>query len=286
MKQDGERVPPRTIHDTELAPRRSASCAARLGPRRANRRSRRAQLLYEIYFFSLSESLPHASQRIHAVFRHAPAGVHAEYILGRHRAAQTAAPKSTTSVVTRALRFPLCTPGVLDALLRLPGCPPAVAGGRPTLPRRLFRELPERPGAWRARHPPLPVLEHLFAHARVPRPDPDSHNGYPLARAVRAGARPLVDFLLAHGADPARNAGIAVHLAIQRRDLALVRALVEPGAGATGGSGKRRRVPDRVVLGSLHLRCAVQADAVEVIDWLMREKGCMPDMKTFSYLGK
>ncbi|KAI0034199.1 hypothetical protein K488DRAFT_77360 [Vararia minispora EC-137] len=246
------------------------------------------ELLYEIYLFSLSESFPQTNRRIHAVFCAAPSGIHAEYILGRHLAAQ-ALTRSKTPIVTRALRFPLCSESVLDALLRHPSFPSLGEPGRPTLPRRLFRTLEKnrRSQDWRSRHAPLPFLEYLYTHPSIPAPDIDSHDGYPLAHAVRVGHRPLIDFLLAHGADPGRNGGLAVKLAIQRRDLQLLRVLVEPDASAgVGNRGKRRRVPDRVVLGSAHLRVAVQAQAAEVCNWLMREKGCVPDMKTFGFLRK
>lgn len=176
---------------------------------------------------------------------------------------------------------------MLDALLRHPECPP-FGHERPTLPRRLFSALSDtRPGGWRARHEPLPFLRYLYTHPRIPAPDPNSHEGYPLARAVKADFRPLIEFLLAHGASPSFKDGLPIKLAIQRRDLSLVKLLVEPSKTSEAGTksgGKRRRVSDRLELGSPHLRVAVQAQADDIVDWLVREKHCVPDLRTLNSL--
>ncbi|KZV65535.1 hypothetical protein PENSPDRAFT_756414 [Peniophora sp. CONT] len=242
------------------------------------------ELLYEIYLFAANENLPSTSRHLLAVFRGAPTHVHAEYILNRHTRAQA---KSKTTLVTRALRYPICTKDVLDALLRHPDCPSSIGDERPTLPRRLFSALNDnRPGGWRARHEPLPFLRYLYAHPRIPAPDPDSHEGYPLARAVKADFRPLIEFLLAQGASPKFKEGLPIKLAIQRRDLSLVKLLVEPSTSGTGAKtgGKRRRVSDRLDLGPAHLRVAVQAQADDIVHWLVREKRCVPDLRTLSSL--
>lgn len=237
------------------------------------------QLLYEIHLYALSEHFPHTCRHLHAVFRNAPTTLNAEYILGRHNA------NSRTSIITRALRYPLCTPLVLDAILRRTDCPP-FEKTVVVLPRRLFNELGtfERPGTWKARHSPLPFLKYLYTHSRLPHPDPNSHDGYPLARAVHAGFRPLILFLIAHGASAGLKDGLAVKIAIQKRDLSLVKMLVEPDKSSSSGGGKRRKVADRVVLGSAHLRVAVQAKARDIIDYLVHEKGCVPDMRTLAFL--
>ena len=117
----------------------------------------------------------------------------------------------------------------------------------PELPRRLFRHL-STSGA-----EALPLLRVLYgasasAKARQqqqqwPDPDADSHDGYPLAHAVYAGAVPLVRFLLDHGSSPRRRNALSVRLAIKRRDLALVRMFVEPPPAArqeVGRSGSSR----------------------------------------------
>jgi hypothetical protein len=182
------------------------------------------------------------------------------------------------------LRYPLCTPAVIDAILRRKDCP-QIEKTEIALPRRLFSGLgtTERPGGWKARHAPLPFLKYLYAHPRLPPPDPNSHDGYPLARAVHAGFYPLVAFLLAHGASPGLKDGLAVKFAIQRRELVLVKMLVEPDK-VGGNSGKKRKLTDRVELSSSHLRVAVQAKAEDIIDYLVHEKGCIPDMRTLAFL--
>ncbi|KAI0315076.1 hypothetical protein OF83DRAFT_1029799, partial [Amylostereum chailletii] len=238
------------------------------------------ELLYEIHFYALSEFLPHASRRLHAVFKSAPPTVHAEYLLGRCLPLPKQKPHACP--IARALRYPICTQPVLDALLRHPSCPEPSTDPLP-LPRRLFPAGAPPPGGFKDRHAPLPFLRHLFSHPRLPTPDPNSHDGYPLVRAVVAGHTPLVRFLLDHGAAPKRKDGLAVLAAIRRRDLALVKLLVEPPAqGGQAARGKRRRMPDRVEVGPLMLKTAVQCQADDIVEYLMKEKGCVPDMKTIT----
>lgn len=144
-----------------------------------------------------------------------------------------------------------------------------------------------------------------------------------MARAVLAGFVPLIEFLLDNGADPALKAGIAVKVAIQTRDLGLVRMLVErgctssttstsmtmpsfssrrtsfgrrieaaeaeAGVGKSGenvasGGAKRRRMEDRMKVTPALLQTAVRHDAMDIVDWMMRDKGCVPDMKTISLM--
>jgi hypothetical protein len=49
------------------------------------------------------------------------------------------------------------------------------------------------------------------------------------------------------------------------------------GAGA---KGKRRRMEDRVRVGPAMVRAAVQCDARDIVEYLTKEKGCVPDMPT------
>jgi len=90
-----------------------------------------------------------------------------------------------------------------------------------------------------------------------------------------------VRFLLDHGADPRCKNALAVRVAIRRKDLRLVRMLVERGARAgVGGRGKRLRVEDRVEVGPEMLRVAVKCDARDIVEYLTKEKGCVPDIQT------
>jgi hypothetical protein len=213
-------------------------------------------------------------------------------------------------VITKALRYPLCTRDVLDAILRSPECPPAAFAPTPELPRRLFRGLsPRKDARWTTRDEPLPFLEYLYVHERIPRPNANAHEGYPLAMAVHAGFRPLAAFLLEHGADPARKNGLAVLVAIKHRDLGLVKMLIERG-GASGTEegptpsqpqvlaakrrrgqreesrppNKRRRLEDRVQCSAEMLRVAVKERAMDIVQYLRDEKGCVPDMKTLQMM--
>jgi len=240
------------------------------------------ELLYALQLYALSHSLPHVSRRLYQVYKSAPCSFQAEYTLGRVLA-------SGSKAVTRALRYPLCTKEVLEALCRHPECP-SLLNDVPELPRRLFRHLAPRRKAdgasleWTEREHPLPFLEHLYGIRSIRAPDVNAHGGYALTRAVRAGFVPLVRFLLARGAAPGCKGGLAVRAAIRGKDLALLRMLVErdgsAGCGRGAGAGKRRRVEDRVRVDAAMLRVAVRCDARDIVEYLTKEKGCVPDMQT------
>jgi hypothetical protein len=73
-------------------------------------------------------------------------------------------------------------------------------------------------------------------------------------------------------------------MAIKRRDLALVRLLVEPPDVPRDErrTGKRRKLADRVKVTSEMLRLAVMGGARDIAEYLMNEKGCVPDVRTLS----
>jgi len=258
------------------------------------------QLLYEVQFHAASEALPLACRRLHDTFKSASPTVHADYLAGRY----VALPRTSNKpdIITYALRFPLCTLLVLSALLeqstsiadtntdasankRKNHHPAACGSSRPPeLPRRLFRRL-SASGA-----EVLPLLGYLYSSdtkvRRWPEPDADSHDGYALVRAVNVGAMPLVRFLLEHGASPDRRKALSVRLAIKQRDLTLVRLLVEPPdvCPEERRRGKRRRLADRVQVDSEMLKYAVTHGAHDIAEYLMQEKGCVPDLETLSLL--
>lgn len=157
--------------------------------------------------------------------------------------------------------------------------------GPPELPKRIFDRL--SPSGAEA----LPLLRFLYSYTSTPvpsgadalvvRPNVESHNGYPLVRAVFAGAVPVVRFLLEHGASPCRQGALAVKVAIRRRDLALVRLLVEPPEAPPDGS---KKLADRVQVTSEMLKLAVVSRALDITEYLVNEKGCVPDLETLSYL--
>lgn len=228
--------------------------------------------------------------------------MHADYLAGRY----VALPRTSNKpdLITYALRFPLCTLLVLSALLERPTSiadtdanatkkrknhhPDATRGSSssrpPELPRRLFRRL-SASGA-----EVLPLLRFLYGGdpkvRRWPEPDADSHDGYALVRAVNVGAIPIVRFLLEHGASPDRRKALSVRLAIKQRDLALLRLLVEPSdvCPEERRRGKRRRLADRVQVDSEMLKYAVTHGAHDIAEYLMHEKGCVPDLETLSLL--
>ncbi|KAF8501726.1 hypothetical protein F5888DRAFT_1632553 [Russula emetica] len=257
------------------------------------------ELLYEIHLFAASEALPLTCRRLYDVFKNASPAVHADYLIARHIQSPSCL---RPNIITYVLRFPLCTPSVLAALLERPSFPHPVQSSStntdthhtdtrtshpnpPELPRRLFRQL-STSGA-----EALPHLHFLYTSSapqlNTPRrPIIDSYNGYPLVRAASACAIPLVRFLLDHGASPRRRDALAIRIAIKRRDLSLVRLLIDPADAPPDErrTGKRRKLADRVKVTSEMLRLAVTCGARDIAEYLMNEKGCVPDLITLSLL--
>ncbi|OCH84052.1 hypothetical protein OBBRIDRAFT_822007 [Obba rivulosa] len=283
------------------------------------------ELLYEIHLYALSPSLPLASRHLYAVFKSAPSSIHAEYLLGCYlQDATRSSAARNAGLVSKVLRYPICSQLVLEAILRNPLCPSHLSGVT-ELPRRLFRSLaPRKRGdphtqlLWSDEDAPLPFLRFLYSHPRIPPPDANRHDGYVLTKAVYARFLPLVSFLLTHGASPACKGALPVMVAIRQKDLALVRMLIErdgtvraesprkrkaadsAGTQATGAGGtqagverweqgsgrgvKKRRLEDRVAVNTEMLKLAVKCDARNIVDYL-REKGCVPDMQTLMMMG-
>lgn len=98
-----------------------------------------------------------------------------------------------------------------------------------------------------------------------------------------AGFTPLISFLLENGASPACRNGLAVRVAIAKKDLSLVRMLIEPESAVkdeVGRKVRRRRIEDRIKPDSEMLKAAVKAGATDIMKYLVTEKGCVPDMQT------
>jgi ankyrin repeat protein len=151
------------------------------------------------------------------------------------------------------------------------------------LPKRLFHSLSPSKGARGTDTGIHAFVKYLFQLR--PGPDPNSHDGYALVRAVQARNVPIIRLLLAHGADPERRDNLAVMLAIQSKELSLVKLLVERDDKLrSSGPGKRRNLEDRVAVTAAMLRVAVKKQATDIAEWLMREKGCVPDMRTLMSL--
>lgn len=265
--------------------------------------------------YSAWHALPLTSKHLYYIFKSSPSSVRAEYLLLRY--AETAGRSFRTaevSVVSKALRFPICTPSVLDIMLRMPSCPPISTTLPTELPRRLFRPLTSRlAGRDTNSEPLISFLRFLYSHPKFPPPDPNSWEGYALTKSVAAGCTRLVQFLLDKGASPRYKNGLAVHAAIRQKDLALVKMLIEPDqtppskarddqeiqcrakggqygtlgskrvrseVGSTRRSAKKRRLEDRVVVDREMLKTAVACDARDIVNYFIHEKSCVPDMQT------
>jgi hypothetical protein len=72
-------------------------------------------------------------------------------------------------------------------------------------------------------------------------------------------------------------------VAIRQKDLALVRMLIEREDKETG-TGKKRKLEDRVQVNPEMLKVAVKCDARDIVTYLTQEKGCVPDLRTLHIL--
>jgi len=114
-----------------------------------------------------------------------------------------------------------------------------------------------------------------------PIPSPNSSNGYPLVRAVNGRSIDLIRFLLDRGADPALRGALAIKVAIQKKDLKLVKMLIEYEEKVVleDVTRKKKKVADRVTVTPTMLDMAVKADARHIVRYFMEEKGAIPSMK-------
>lgn len=247
------------------------------------------ELLYEIQLFSASPSLPLTSKTLYRIFSASPPSYRAQYLIASIEAAQI----RDDLIPSRILRYPICTVDILETLFRISDDIISLTW-IPELPRRLFRSLTPKSRAktplWTDQDHPLPFLQYLFTCPKIRPPDVNSHDGYALTKAVQAGFVPLVHFLLDHGASPRCKNNISILVAIYRKDLSLVRLLVERvdcrecGPGALKQKGKRQRLEDRVQVTPEMLRVAVKLGARDIMEYFMEEKECVPDLQTLQMM--
>ncbi|KAJ4491622.1 hypothetical protein C8J55DRAFT_557184 [Lentinula edodes] len=224
------------------------------------------ELLYEIQLYALSHSLPCTSRSLHLIFKYAPSSFQAEYIFLRSSG-------SSENLYTKALRYPLCSLEVLRFIKLQSRNPVTVL----ELPKRLFRDLGTRRASsnWTDQDHPLPFIRDLYTAGFSL--DLNSINGYALTKAVQTEFYALVKLLLDKGASPTYKDSLAVRVAIRRKDLRMVKLLIERSSGEVH---KRRRLEDRMKVSKELLKLAVKCNAQDLVDYFTREKGCVPDMQT------
>ncbi|KAH7884624.1 hypothetical protein F5I97DRAFT_1478915 [Phlebopus sp. FC_14] len=243
------------------------------------------ELLYEIQLFATSPTFPQTCKTLHQIFKSSPSSYRAQYLVACMDVSRT----REHAILTKMLRYPICNKDVLEAYFRIASTD-AAKGWAPELPKRLFRSLAAKSGLrkadkWSDRDHPLPFLRYLYSSPHLRPPAANSHDGYPLTKAVQAGFIPLVRFLLDQGATPDWKDNLPVNVAIHRKDLRLVKMLVERmDTGKTVDDSrakrKRRRLEDRVAVTPEMLRTAVRCKAHDIVEYFTKEKGCIPDMQT------
>jgi hypothetical protein len=123
----------------------------------------------------------------------------------------------------------------------------------PELPRRVFRSLSTT-------HPIPPLIAYLFDTYA---PNPNSHNGYPLSRAVLSKNTMVVKYLLSKGADPGIRDGLAIEIAVKLGDIGLVRLLVEHQQKNSG----------ILEISPKWVEAAVKSGSDAIVSYFVHEKG-------------
>ncbi|KAJ9118911.1 hypothetical protein QFC24_005874 [Naganishia onofrii] len=231
-------------------------------------------ILHEIHLFSLSEHLPLLNRYLYAALSRPTATRAARWLirkyydggssLQRGQQQQRQQQQRDSRWLCKALECGVCDLEVLceleriwrdeegdggedDAAVSASGLhsprtrslsrPPLQC---PLLPKRIFRHrrtppvAPPPPPPGPATPVPRidPLLRHLFNHYT---PNPNSHRGYPLSRAVLHGDTQLIEYLLRRGADPREKDFLAVQIGVSRRDVGVVRLLVDGPVGEEAG---------------------------------------------------
>ena len=234
---------------------------------------------------ALSSAFPQTCKRIRSTIKSFSPFAHGYYILGRHplkpfKAYPSDEPTlNVSSFLSSALRYPITNLAVLETLYKviLPSNPNSDFRKAPRieLPKRLFRSLGESDATRDLNSDPLPMLRFLWEdHSTYfPKPNAGSHGEYPLVRAVHAEFIPLVKFLLDHGAHPGWRDCLAIRVAIGKKHLKLVKMLFE--------LEKPDRWGNYSIKGKGYLLdVAVKCNARDIVNYLMEEKKCVPQIRT------
>ena len=222
---------------------------------------------------SLSPAFPQTSKRIHSTIKSFSPFAHAYYILGRHPLTTYQAQPPILEVsdtLSSALRYPITTLAVLKALYSIISRSKLELLIHPgiKLPQRLFHSLGKPDARRDGNSDPLPILRFLWEDHRPKFPKPMIHSyygGHPLACAVDAKFIPLMKFLLDHGAEPAALDCLAIKRAICKKDLILVKLLMERlGTGRFSPLNRIRKFKGDDFLHDV----AVQNNAQDIVEYL------------------
>ncbi|WVQ84982.1 hypothetical protein IAT38_007146 [Cryptococcus sp. DSM 104549] len=257
------------------------------------------ELIQQIHLLAHNPFLPQSSLLLYYALHNPSPTYTARYFLSLY------ADFRAKDVLVRALRHPVCGVEEARALRDIwdgrRGAGPWRGGDRtvtlprlecPELPRRLFRS-PTPPT------PPIPpLLPFLYANYTQSPPSPNSHKGYPLCRAVLQRNYELVRFLLRKGADPGLKNFMAVEIAVEMRDLRMVKLLVEREANEGEGeptsdlpdnsprTAKRVKLSDRIVVGTRMVEVAMKKGATDIVNYLVYDKSVMPPLQSIMDMSK
>ncbi|WRT68022.1 uncharacterized protein IL334_004997 [Kwoniella shivajii] len=287
-----------------------------------------AELIFRIHLLSLNPFLPRTNRYIHSVLHHPSPYYAANYLLNLYSA------YGPDEIFNRSLRHPICTVDTAESMKKIwdrrrgyiapstisspskrrnsagpnigmqsdsnvPAGSPSSSSlqlPEPTLPALSCTELPRRlfRNPSNVSEPVHPLIQYLFSTYT---PSPNSHKGYPLFRAILTSNCDLVSYLLSQGADPGIRDCFALEIAISRKDLRMVRILVEPDPPDTSTKalspnkeavkkGKKFKLGDRVKIGTNMVEKAIQTGSKDIINYFVYEKKVMPPLQSIMSLGK
>ncbi|GAA5939222.1 uncharacterized protein JCM15063_004457 [Sporobolomyces koalae] len=258
------------------------------------------ELLLHIHLQCLSSTLPLVSRSFYHVLSTTSPYHKAQYLLLRHPSHKT---------LSHAIKYPICTLAVLRTLERLHHeRHPTKRLKLAQLPKRLFSSSPGSSIPKREQDDNLHRIELVRYLLETYKSDPNSHQGYPLTRAVFKLDRDLIALLLEHGADPGLKQGWAVVTAILKakdfvkRDrglgLQFVKSLIErdypvPALDdsvrvdlvepTTKRKKKKLKLEDRCKPSPEMLETAVKTKQWDIVDYLTL-KGATPNLNVLKML--
>ncbi|KIO34576.1 hypothetical protein M407DRAFT_88215 [Tulasnella calospora MUT 4182] len=266
------------------------------------------ELLYEILLLSLNPSFTLVSRHIHLVFKSTSTHFRADYLieatksLGKY---QYSFKLWWRDRLETWLRYGICDFEVLQLLINQTRPPkprdrdyPFHFGDNFELPKRILRsfasvESEGQESRWAREATAMGFLRYLLSPVKLPASAPaqdsqpsspktvtlsgssNSHEGYFLRQAVHLEHEPLIDLLLAHDCDPLQKAGIAVKLAIRRKDERMVRKLF-----SKGNVGRLCFSP----VGRHLLEYSAEVGARDIANFFIKETHIVPKPETLKLL--
>lgn len=241
--------------------------------------------MLQIHFLARNPALSLVSRSLHANLTppYTTSTYTAQYLLALYSSS------GPDTVLVKALRHPICTEEVAESIRRIwdlrrgyespapvqedtgkrktdseatsppPPSSPPPPRRRPTRPALSVAELPRRMFRNLSTTSPVPdLVKYLFDKYS---PSANSHNGYPLSRAVLSKNKGVIEYLLSKGAHPGLRDGLAVEIAVKLGDIGIVQMLVDNDHGK------------HVDISSRFVELAVRSGSDKIVQYFVHDKG-------------